>query len=80
MRIGRIFKHLINDKPMSRAEESTSDKTDTEKCVLCGKDTEIPVSTLIRDRKCYIPGCGQLCEECYYHLISSNEKISDEEM
>ena len=36
----------------------------TEKCVLCGADTGIPVTTPIEEREDYIQGCGQLCAPC----------------
>ena len=32
-----------------------------EKCVLCGAETKIPVTTPIEEREDYIQGCGQLC-------------------
>lgn len=40
------------------------EETKTEKCVLCGADTGIPVTTPIDDREDYIQGCGQLCASC----------------
>ena len=39
-------------------------KTVYEKCVLCGADTEIPITTPIEEREDYIQGCGQLCATC----------------
>lgn len=36
-----------------------------EKCVLCGEQTNVPVSMDINLRKFYIEGAGQLCKECY---------------
>lgn len=55
----------------------------TEKCILCGKDTGIPFNDPIDDRKYFIDGCGQLCEDCFdrmqYESISKN-KPSDAEM
>ena len=35
-----------------------------EKCVLCGAETKIPVTTPIEEREDYIQGCGQLCTSC----------------
>ena len=35
-----------------------------EKCVLCGAETKIPVTTPIEGREDYIQGCGQLCASC----------------
>ena len=34
-------------------------------CVRCGKETEYTKDTHIDQRKGYIEGAGQLCEECY---------------
>lgn len=39
-------------------------KKKTEKCILCGCDTYVLVSTPIDKRRYYIAGCGQLCESC----------------
>ena len=36
----------------------------TERCVLCGEMTDEPKDTDISQRKCYVPGVGQLCEKC----------------
>lgn len=48
-----------------KQETQMTDHSKTEKCVLCGTDTEIEVSTPIDIRKHYICGAGQLCEICY---------------
>ncbi len=60
-----------------------SDHVNTEKCILCGNDTEIPVSAPIDYRKYYIQGCGQLCKDCYHTLklaSNSGNRSSNEEM
>ncbi len=36
----------------------------TDKCILCGSDSGIPLNTPIENRINYISGCGQLCESC----------------
>ena len=33
-------------------------------CVLCGNITEVKVDEPIENRPMYMPGAGQLCEEC----------------
>lgn len=41
--------------------------TDTdryEKCVLCGKETDVKFSVPVGERKTYMIGVGQLCPEC----------------
>lgn len=40
----------------------------SETCLLCGKNTEVPISKPIGERRFYIEGAGQLCEECYRSL------------
>ena len=42
----------------------------TEKCVLCGKKTNIEELTTIKQRKYYVSGSGQLCEECYNKIFN----------
>ncbi len=39
-----------------------------ERCVMCGKTTEIPISKPIEFREYYEVGCGQLCSVCYKKL------------
>ena len=39
-----------------------------EKCVLCGKKTDVKVSKKIDRRKYYVTGVGQLCKECHKKL------------
>ena len=36
-----------------------------EKCVLCGVEVDVNISTPIDLRNYYVEGCGQLCKECY---------------
>ena len=53
-----------------------------EKCVCCGKSTDIPFETPVQKRICYVVGCGQLCWECYMHLCSDADDrlLSRDEM
>ncbi len=39
-------------------------KEEIEKCVICHKKTEYLKSTPIDQRKHYVEGCGQVCENC----------------
>ena len=45
-------------------------ENEMEKCVLCGKATDIPYAAPIDQRPFYIEGAGQLCEECYKRVYS----------
>ena len=37
----------------------------TEKCINCGTDTQVPVDKPVDVRYHYVEGAGQLCEECW---------------
>ena len=39
-----------------------------ERCVLCGKETDVPVDLPITQRDCYAEGGGQLCRSCWQKL------------
>ena len=39
-----------------------------ERCVLCGKETDVPVSLPIDRRNCYVEGSGQLCRGCWQRV------------
>lgn len=43
-------------------------KEETERCILCGRDTGVLRSTPIDKRAYYIEGCGQLCGACHRSL------------
>lgn len=45
-----------------------------ERCVICGKMTDVPISTPIESRINYEVGCGQLCIACQKKLRSSIQK------
>jgi len=41
------------------------DNISYEKCVMCGKELDIPTDRNINLRSHYIEGMGQVCSECY---------------
>ena len=49
--------------------------SETEKCIICGGNTVIPVGLKIQERRYYVRGCGQLCEKCYEELYSEWKKF-----
>ena len=51
----------------SRADSNREMKMD--RCVLCWPLTSVPPNTPISQRKYYVKGQGQLCENCYYELF-----------
>jgi len=48
--------------------EVKSTSGEYEKCVLCGKKTDVKVSEKIDRREHYVTGVGQLCKECHKKL------------
>ena len=56
---------IYDIKPQYKVK-STSDGY--EKCVLCGKKTDVKVSEKIDRREHYVTGVGQLCKECHKKL------------
>lgn len=46
----------------------------TEKCVLCGKDTGVPIDLHVSKREYYVEGAGQCCMECYLQLQADLNK------
>ena len=56
---------------------------ENDKCVLCGRDAGVPADMPVSERKNYVKGCGQLCEDCFYRLYrrpDPDNTVSDEEM
>ena len=45
-------------------KELKGNSKQTEKCVLCKKDTGVAKDLHIDYRKNYVPGCGQVCDDC----------------
>lgn len=37
----------------------------TEKCIICGKDTGVPIDKDIDSRTSYVEGAGQMCASCF---------------
>ena len=74
-RISRILginrKNDINFK--GKKESGENDTCDCEKCVACGATTNVPVDTPISERKCYVPGAGQLCRTCCIELYGTDD-------
>ena len=44
-----------------------------EKCVVCGKETNVEVSQHIDERSYYIEGVGQLCKACFDSIYGKGE-------
>lgn len=73
--------HLFEKKdpscqPPEAKAETTTDSPDTEefeRCILCGRLTDIPVSMPIDLRENYEIGCGQVCISCMQKLHDTKE-------
>lgn len=50
---------------LSKAEKSGEEY---ERCVFCGKQTEVLKSEPVDGRRFYIEGAGQLCGDCFYEI------------
>lgn len=44
-------------------------------CVRCGKETVYDQNTPIIDRRWFVEGAGQLCEDCWNKLWSTKETM-----
>ena len=51
-----------------------------EKCVICGKETDVPFDKPINERTGYIEGLGQLCLNCYWKNLFPGEIKKREEI
>lgn len=81
-KIIKFFKNRLS--PLSKSKEEVvfiPITEDFERCVMCGKLTDIPVTTPIQLREFYEIGCGQLCENCYKTLqieMNTESRLSNE--
>ncbi|MBQ7034867.1 MAG: hypothetical protein IJN34_03930 [Clostridia bacterium] len=58
----------------SEPEEITAHSESFERCILCGKETSVPIFMPIEQRENYEVGCGQICTLCARELYGSLEK------
>lgn len=50
-----------------------------ERCVLCGKMTDVSKDIPVDERETYLAGAGQLCFDCYWEIYHTNDlKLSAE--
>jgi len=65
---------MIKNKTKDRLlkNKSQNEIRTFETCVLCGKQTYIPVNMPITARQGYIEGAGQLCAECNHKIKTGN--------
>ena len=52
-------------------------KIETEKCIVCGRDTGISINSHVDFRKTYVEGAGQLCAECFKETYKKVYKKDD---
>lgn len=48
-------------------------KSPLERCVSCWEVTDVLVNKPISERRCYVPGVGQLCERCCIALYGTRD-------
>lgn len=46
-----------------------------ERCVLCGRRTEVPVICPVEQREYFVSGCGQLCPACGERLRRERQRM-----
>lgn len=66
-----VSKIFVNRK--KKTSQIDSEEDSFERCVLCGAVTDVPVQMPVSERKCYIPGAGQLCRDCCRELYGSDD-------
>lgn len=55
---------------LEKIQELKQKFSKTEYCVVCRKDTSIPVDMHVDLRYHYVEGAGQLCKKCYEEVYS----------
>ncbi len=49
-----------------------------EQCVVCHKETLVPINTPVNLRKNFICGVGELCDKCFLEVYASVDPITKE--
>ena len=83
--MAKIFESPDGGKTVYEREAGASPETrqkvesEFETCVICGKETNVPVKQHVDFRDFYIEGAGQLCKSCYLNegrqLIAIPERL-----
>ncbi len=53
---------------MRKTDMQDKKKLRYERCVVCKRETDVPVDLKISRRRFYVEGAGQLCPACYREL------------
>ena len=64
---------IINISSVKEKKNTDPYSKPLERCISCGEFTNVPVNTPIKDRICYVPGAGQLCEKCCVELYGTKD-------
>ena len=65
-----VSKIFVNRK--KKTSQMDSDRNSFERCVLCGAVTDVLRQQPVSERKCYVPGAGQLCSDCCMELYGTD--------
>ena len=68
---GKIGKDMEEKAVQTEQATRGNNGEKMELCVLCKGETGVPVSLPVSQRRCYVPGAGQLCEKCCYRLYGT---------
>ena len=69
--MGKIIQ-LLRRRWDGRSAEP-EDESEMETCVVCGRHTEVPKELPVSERKTYMPGGGQLCEDCCWEIYHTTD-------
>lgn len=68
------FFRAVTHRPKAKGVQHVPVTEEFERCVMCGKLTDIPISTPVDFREEeYEVGCGQLCNSCRLKLREETE-------
>lgn len=56
---------LTFEELLQRKRKEVLRNNTCERCVLCGKETDVPIDLPVDRRDCYVEGSGQLCRDCW---------------
>lgn len=62
---------LVVFREIEPDEGTTDEAPEKERCVLCGKELDMPKNLHIAFRECYVPGVGQFCRDCFKTVFFS---------
>lgn len=75
----KIFALNRKNRKTDADQQNTSSAKAFERCVLCGRVTDVPLQQPISERSGYVIGAGQLCQECCRDLYGTVDLVNTAE-